>query len=114
MVEIFQFFLPAGEIFNPILDGVLKSMVWVESEKLIEIALYSQTTQLVEYIRTRPDFNGTIRITGQSLGGGISLITVGCFFLSNPRVALRHCCSSVHGFTGCSNQYSGDCHIRYV
>ncbi|KAG7374006.1 lipase class 3 [Nitzschia inconspicua] len=75
LTQVLQFFLPAGEIFNPILHGLLKALVWVESENLIEIALYSQTTQLVEYIRSRPDFNGSIRITGQSLGGGISLIT---------------------------------------
>jgi cephalosporin-C deacetylase-like acetyl esterase len=76
LVQVFKFFLPAGEIFNPILSGVLKAMVWVESETLINIALYTQTTELVEYIRSRPHFNGTVAITGQSLGGGISLITV--------------------------------------
>jgi hypothetical protein len=87
LVQAFQFFLPAGEIFNPILHGVLKAMVWVESESLIDIALYTQTTQLVEYIRSRPGFNGTVRITGQSLGGGISLITVS--FFSVNQVFLR-------------------------
>ena len=76
LVQVFQFFLPAGEIFNPILHGVLKAMVWVESDKLAQIALYAQTTQLVEYMRSSERFNGPIHITGQSLGGGISLITV--------------------------------------
>ena len=76
MVQIFQLFLPAGEFFNPILHGVLNGMVWIESQKLADVALYSQTTQLVEYLRSRPEYTGRMQITGQSLGGGISLITV--------------------------------------
>lgn len=94
MTQVFQFFLPAGEIFNPILDGILKAMVWVESDMLIDIALYSQTTQLVEYIRSRPEFDGPVRIAGHSLGGGISLITV-CFPLypSIPMLPLPECLS---------------------
>ena len=75
MVEVFQFFLPAGEVFNPIWHGLLRSMAWIESEKLTDVSLYSQTTRLVEDLRNRPEFTGTLRITGQSLGGEISLIT---------------------------------------
>ena len=50
-------------------------MAWIESEKLTDVSLYSQTTRLVEDLRNRPEFTGTLRITGQSLGGEISLIT---------------------------------------
>ena len=75
MVQVFQLFLPAGEVFNPILHGILRAMTWIESEKLTDIALYSQTTRLVGFLRSRPEYTGPLRITGQSLGGGISLIT---------------------------------------
>jgi hypothetical protein len=75
LVQVFQFFLPAGEIFNPILHGILYLVTWVETYRLKEIALYAQTTQFVSYLREFGGFN-LIQITGQSLGGGISLITV--------------------------------------
>jgi hypothetical protein len=76
LTQVFQFFLPAGEIFNPILDGLLKAMTYVETHELAEIALYSQTSQFVEWLRRDVGFTGPIHITGQSLGGGIALITV--------------------------------------
>lgn len=76
LTQVFQFFLPAGEIFNPILHGLLNAMTWVENQELIDIALYSQTTEFVEWLRTEGGFTGPIHITGQSLGGGIALITV--------------------------------------
>jgi len=75
LTQVFQFFLPAGEIFDPILDGVMKAMAWVESQRLKEIALYTQTTQLVQFMRDYVGISGPIHITGQSLGGGIALIT---------------------------------------
>jgi hypothetical protein len=94
LLQVLQFFLPAGEIFNPILHGLLKAMFWIESETLIQTALYTQTTQLVDYIRNRPGFNGTVRITGHSLGGGTSLITVSVSLVE--QVLLPSCRSGVH------------------
>jgi hypothetical protein len=115
LVQAFQFFLPAGEIFNPIIHGVLKAMVWVESETLTEIAIYTQTTQLVEYIRNRPRFNGHLRITGQSLGGGISLITVSSSSVQLCLLALLSLrCKHSPSSSGSPNKHPCDRHFRYV
>jgi len=69
-----RFLLPFGEIWNPILDQLLKAVSWVESENLQEVALYQQTTSFVEALQASGNFS-SLHITGQSLGGGISLIT---------------------------------------
>jgi lipase ATG15 len=73
-VQIVQTLLPAGVIFNPILEGVLRAMSVLESTELEQVALYQQTTALVNYVQQRKSFT-KIHITGQSLGGGIALIT---------------------------------------
>ena len=75
VMQMFQSFLPAGEIFNPILDDVLDAMAFVQVQTLKEIQLNSQTTGLVNYMRETAGYDGPISITGHSLGGGIALIT---------------------------------------
>jgi hypothetical protein len=75
-VQILQFLLPAGEVFNPIKSGLLNAMNVFESPQLTKISLYKQTTGLVNYMRDTANYSGSIYITGQSLGGGIALITV--------------------------------------
>jgi lipase ATG15 len=74
-MQIFISILPAGSLFNPILDDVLHGMGFVESKALKEIQLNSQTTGLVEYLNNTVGSDHSISITGHSLGGGIALIT---------------------------------------
>ena len=75
LIQLFQSLLPAGELFNPILDEILQGMNFVQSKQLKEIQLNSQATGFVNYIRDTLGFEGSLSITGSSLGGGISLIT---------------------------------------
>lgn len=74
-MEFFISLLPAGSLFKPILDDILLGMGYIESKHLKDIQLNSQTTGLANYIRDDIGFNGSLSITGHSLGGGISLIT---------------------------------------
>lgn len=74
-MQVVTYILPLGEIFYPILPGLLNAMKFVQSYSLQQVALYKQTTGLVNFIRNDFGFNGTMFITGQSLGGGIALIT---------------------------------------
>ena len=64
-------------IFTIIVDEVLDGMAFIESKALAEIALSVQTTGLVNYLKSNPDFSEkNLSITGQSLGGGMALVTV--------------------------------------
>lgn len=74
LVGLYRWLLPVGTVFNPILAQVLKSVSWVESESLQRVALYQQTTSFVRALQTSRNYT-SLQITGQSLGGGISLIT---------------------------------------
>ncbi len=74
-MELFLSVLPAGDLFKPILDDILRGMGYIESKHLKDIQLNSQTTGLAYYIRDNIGFNGSLSITGHSLGGGIALIT---------------------------------------
>lgn len=75
LMEFFLSLLPAGDVFKPILDDILLGMGYIESKHLKDIQLNSQTTGFANYIRDEVSFNGSLSITGHSLGGGISLIT---------------------------------------
>ncbi len=75
LIQLFQLLLPAGELFNPILDEILQGMNFVQSKQFKEIQLNSQATGFVNYIRDELGFEGQLSITGSSLGGGVSLIT---------------------------------------
>jgi lipase ATG15 len=74
LVGLYRWVLPVGSIFNPVLPQVLKAISWVESDSLDKVALYRQTTSFVEALQASKNYT-TIHITGQSLGGGIALIT---------------------------------------
>lgn len=76
VMESFLSLLPAGKVFHPILYKILGVMGFVESKRLKEIQLNTQTTGLVKYMKDTAGFDGSaISITGHSLGGGIALIT---------------------------------------
>ena len=75
LMQLFLAILPAGELFNPILVDVLSFMSLVQVKILKEIQLNTQTTGLINYMRDTAGYDGRISITGQSLGGGIALIT---------------------------------------
>ena len=76
MLEIFLYLMPAGDLFYPILYESLDAMGFVESQRLKQVQLDSQTTGLINYMRNTAGFNESmISITGHSLGGGIALIT---------------------------------------
>ena len=74
VIQVIQEIIPAGIIFNPVLSGVLRAMSVVQSSELEQVALYKQTTALVQFMRDE-GYTGNIHITGHSLGGGIALIT---------------------------------------
>jgi len=74
LAQVVRGILPFGEVFTPIIHQLLNGMSFIESNSLDEVALYKQTTELVRYLQATGNY-AKIHITGQSLGGGISLIT---------------------------------------
>ncbi|KAL7556733.1 hypothetical protein ACA910_005158 [Epithemia clementina (nom. ined.)] len=66
--------MPIGEVFTPIIHQLLKAVSILESDNLDEVALYRQTTQFIRELQSSGNYTW-IHITGQSLGGGITLIT---------------------------------------
>ena len=69
-----RWLLPGGSIWTPIMDELLKALSFIESATLKRIALYQQTTSFVEILQASGNFT-KLFITGQSLGGGIAIIT---------------------------------------
>uniref|UniRef100_A0A7S2YHJ8 Fungal lipase-like domain-containing protein n=1 Tax=Entomoneis paludosa TaxID=265537 RepID=A0A7S2YHJ8_9STRA len=74
IAQIIRALLPLGELFTPIIPQLLKGVSFIESSNLDDVALYKQTTAFVQSLQASGNYS-QIQITGQSLGGGISLIT---------------------------------------
>ena len=74
IAQIVRGILPLGEVFTPIIHQLLNGVSFLESDSLEEVALYQQTTQFVRLVQQSGLYTA-VAITGQSLGGGISLIT---------------------------------------
>jgi len=69
-----RFFLPAGEIWTPILNEIVFWINRLQGEALDKISFYRLTTQFANYLKNDTEFND-IQVTGHSLGGGLAMIT---------------------------------------
>jgi len=61
-------------MWTPILHRLLDLLAFIVTDTLDEVAFYRQTTAFVEHLKESGNYT-KLHITGQSLGGGISIIT---------------------------------------
>ena len=77
LAQIIKNFNPLGYLWDPILDEVVFLINFVQSKKLKEVSYYRFTSEFVETLYN--GFDGrtykNLRITGVSLGGGLSILT---------------------------------------
>jgi len=66
--------MPFGQMWTPILDNLLKAVGFVQPNRLQSVALYQQTSDLIRTLQASGNYS-KVHITGQSLGGGIALIS---------------------------------------
>jgi len=78
LVQVVRAVIPLGWIFTPVLDNLVRVVSLLQNYNLKEVSYYTRTTRFVNDMLSGA-YNGTklnnIRVTGASLGGGISIIT---------------------------------------
>lgn len=72
--------IPLGWVFTPILDDIVTVVSYVEDPQLKEVAYYTYITDFINALKEdNYTYNGksfdTLRLTGASLGGGLSIIS---------------------------------------
>ena len=75
LMENFLDFLPGGIVFHVILDEILKAMGFLQNERLTQVTMTAQTTDLINYMKDVGFDGSKISITGHSMGGGVTLVT---------------------------------------
>jgi lipase ATG15 len=73
-MQILRSFLPFGLFWNPILDELVKAISIIESRSITSVSYYVETTDFVEWLRASGEY-ADIKLTGHSLGGGLSIIS---------------------------------------
>ena len=69
LAQTVRWVLPIGEVWNPILENLIKLIAVLQAESLKKVAFYVQTAGFVRWLR-KMDMYKNLRITGHSLGGG--------------------------------------------
>ena len=72
--QILGSFLPFGLIWNPIFDELVKAISIIESKSIQSVSYYVETTDFVEWLGASGQY-ADLKITGHSLGGGLSIIS---------------------------------------
>eukprot|EP00567_Pseudictyota_dubia_P002021 CAMPEP_0197469298 /NCGR_PEP_ID=MMETSP1175-20131217/66531_1 /TAXON_ID=1003142 /ORGANISM="Triceratium dubium, Strain CCMP147" /LENGTH=344 /DNA_ID=CAMNT_0043005437 /DNA_START=1 /DNA_END=1035 /DNA_ORIENTATION=+ len=78
LAQFVRAFMPLGWIWTPIFDELVFVVNSVESESLRRASYYKRTTQFINDVLSGAYGDGefhTLRVTGASLGGGLSIIT---------------------------------------
>jgi lipase ATG15 len=77
LTQVIRAIMPLGWIWTPIFDNLVRVVNNLESDQLKEKAYYRKTTAFVEALQAGygNDQFSTVRITGVSMGGGLSIIT---------------------------------------
>jgi lipase ATG15 len=75
LMQILRFFLPAGEVWTPIIDRLIYVLSYLQSASIDEVSFYRDTTSFVKYLQNRSSEYPGLAITGHSLGGGLAMIS---------------------------------------
>ena len=73
-MQILRSFLPFGFVWNPIYDELVKAISIIESESIKRVSYYKETSDFVRWLQSSETY-ADVKITGHSLGGGLSIIT---------------------------------------
>lgn len=95
MFQLVREFLPFGQVWNPVIPHLIRSIVRMESEAIDEVSFYKDTRKFVAHIKSQVDegiYTG-FAVVGHSLGGGLAIINgaqegIKSFALSGPNAML--------------------------
>jgi lipase ATG15 len=73
-MQILRSFLPFGFIWNPIFDELVKAVSIIESTSIKRVSYYKETSDFVRWLQSSGIY-ADVKISGHSLGGGLSIIT---------------------------------------
>ena len=96
LFQVFREFLPFGQVWNPIIPHLVRSITRMESRAIEDVSFYKDTRKFVELIKkeSRDGIYKGVAIVGHSLGGGLAIINgaqegVKSFALSGPNAMLN-------------------------
>jgi len=73
-IQILGSFLPFGFVWRPIMDEQMKAISVVESESIRRVSYYKETSDFVRWLQRSGEY-ADVKITGHSLGGGLTIIS---------------------------------------
>lgn len=74
LVQGLRFIMPIGQMWTPILSTIIKMISVIQSTNLEDVAYYKYTSEFLRALQSSGEYNDLV-VTGQSLGGGLSIIS---------------------------------------
>jgi lipase ATG15 len=74
LAQMVRWLIPVGEVWNPILENLVKVIAILQGPSLKKVSFYVQTSGFVEWLRKEQLYK-SLRVSGHSLGGGLAMIT---------------------------------------